>query len=172
MKRRETELAGSLYDEALGELLRQLGTTEKEKEQKRDNSTLIDRLPLQQFVENTSKLIMEPWQVDLCERLQTLAVTTGRRILCHKPPQHGGSVIVSQRLPAWVVGGEPNLRVKVSCYNISHATGFTAINKAIMLSAEYAGMFEDDMYDLYIPQRASDEKFFTRKRRNYKDSQA
>jgi hypothetical protein len=62
--------------------------------------------------------------MDLCRRLQELATTTGRRLLICAPPQFGKSVIVSQRFPAWLLGEKPTHRVKVACYNVTHATKF------------------------------------------------
>lgn len=130
----------------------------------------VQELSLAAYVEATSKLKLEPWQIHLCNNLQSLTYTRGRRILIHKPPQHGGSVIVSQRLPSYLIGNTPDRRVALACYNIEHAVGFTGINKTIMQSAEYRNMFQNE--ELLLPSRASDKQFFTKARRSHRDGQA
>lgn len=127
------------------------------------------RLPLSTYVEETSKLILEPWQNHMCRRLEKLTHQKGQRVLIHKPPQHGGSIVVSQRLPSYLIGDDPTTRVALAGYNIDHSREFTGVNKVIMQGADYKEMFPEA--DTRIPTKCSDEKFSTVARRKYNDSQ-
>jgi predicted phage terminase large subunit-like protein len=160
----------NLFESAVLELQRQFATGGSSVDKNRKK--ISDRLSLAVFTETTSNLVLEPWQVHMCERLQKLTYQKGQRILLHKPPQHGGSVIVSQRLPAYLIGDDPETRVRLACYNIDHSTKFGAINRNIMLSAEYKAMFHANKGDLAIPMRSSDGEFYTRARRQARDAQA
>ena len=93
------------------------------------------------FTESTLPVTLDPWQIALCERLEALRYQTGQRILIHAPPQAGKSVIVSQRFPAWLLGVKPSERVKLACYNITHATRFGGIVRGLMQSPEFHSAF-------------------------------
>jgi predicted phage terminase large subunit-like protein len=96
---------------------------------------------LSTFVESTTQFTLEPWQIQVCERLELLEHQTGQRILMHGPPQFGKSIIISQRWPAWHLGKNPLSRVRLACYNVTHAERFSKVNLAIMQSDEYRAMF-------------------------------
>jgi len=163
------ETTKSMFELALEELTAQL-TPDTVLEDRESAPKTVDVLPLYDFVEKTSKFILEPWQVHLCNRLERLTYEKGQRILIHKPPQHGGSVIVSQRLPAYLIGDNPITRVKLACYNIEHATTFTSINKQIMQTSEYQELFPSR--NCRLPLRPSDKKFSTAARIRYRDGQS
>jgi predicted phage terminase large subunit-like protein len=96
---------------------------------------------LAHFCAQTSGLELEPWQEIICARLERLKDEVGQRILIHGPPQFGKSLIVSQRLPAWLLGLNPTMRIRLACYNITHAERFSKVNLALMRSPEYQAMF-------------------------------
>ena len=100
-------------------------------------------LHLSDFVEFTTSFRLEVWQMLLCERLEKLADQRGQRILVHGPPQFGKSVIVSQRLPCWLLGKRPDHRVRLACYNQTHAARFGKTNLALMRSPDYLATFPD-----------------------------
>lgn len=157
----------SLLELSIREMQRQLDPRSQQTDKQRKQKTDVS---LSTFVESTSDIILEPWQNHMCDRLEKLKYQKGQRILLHKPPQHGGSVIVSQRLPAYLIGHDPIKRVRLACYNIEHASKFCGINKSIMQSMEYKSIFPDD--GLYIPYRSSDEEFYTVARKRVRDAQA
>ena len=121
------------------------------------------------MVEATSSIILDPWQRHMCERLQKLTYQKGQRILLHKPPQHGGSVILSQRFPAYMLGQNPTLRVKLSTYNITHSSSFSKIVKEVMAMDSYKAMFQSP--DVRIPTRSKDDEWSTMGRLRLHDSQ-
>jgi predicted phage terminase large subunit-like protein len=95
------------------------------------------------FVESTTQITLEDWQRVICARLERLADEQGQRILIHGPPQAGKSIIISQRFPAWMLGKKPLGRIRLACYNLTHAERFSKVNLSIMQGAEYQAMFPD-----------------------------
>jgi predicted phage terminase large subunit-like protein len=83
--------------------------------------------PLHSFVEATAGWALDPWQRTMCAALERLRDERGVRLLIHGPPQHGKSAIISQRLPAWLLCADPVRRLRLACYNISHAARFTRV---------------------------------------------
>lgn len=126
-------------------------------------------LGLVEFVEKTTILRLDPWQRQLCERLERLKSERGARVLIHAPPQHGKSILVSQRFPAWLLGQDPRHRVKLACYNITHATGFGKIVLQLMQSEEYERLFPDPR--VRVPRIASSERWSTAARAWLRDAQ-
>jgi predicted phage terminase large subunit-like protein len=122
-----------------------------------------------EFVEKTTRHTLDDWQHDLCRRLETLATTTGRRILIAAPPQFGKSIIVSQRFPAWLLGQKPMHRIKLACYNITHATKFGRVVRDLMWSEEFKGLFPST--GLTVPRLSSAEEWSTAARHELRDSQ-
>lgn len=126
-------------------------------------------MPLAEFVERTSFLRLDEWQVNLCERLEEIAAGKGRRVAIHAPPQFGKSIIVSQRFPAWLLARDPLHRIKLACYNVTHSTRFARIVRDVMQSAEYREMFPD--VGLRVPGITSAEEWSTRARAQLRDAQ-
>ena len=93
------------------------------------------------FVEKTSVIRCEPWQDKLCDRLQKLPYQKGQRILIKKPPQTGGSIILSQRLPPYLIGCNPSTRIGLVTYNETHSERFSNVILNIMRSEEYKHVF-------------------------------
>jgi predicted phage terminase large subunit-like protein len=98
---------------------------------------------LAQFVEESTRLTLEGWQRTICDRLQGLLSQHGQRLLIHGPPQHGKSILISQRFPAWALGIRPDLRLRIACYNVSHAERFTRVVLSLMRDASFTAMFPD-----------------------------
>jgi predicted phage terminase large subunit-like protein len=129
----------------------------------------VPNVSLREFVERTTNHILDPWQIDLCARLETLADLKGQRWLIHAPPQVGKSVILSQRFPAWLLTKNPTRRIKLACYNITQATRHGRIVRDLMQDAEFAKMFPDP--SLRLPKIASAEEWSTAARLKTRDSQ-
>lgn len=97
---------------------------------------------LAEFVQNTVNFELHDWQrKHLCPILERCRTEKGLRVAIHGPPQYGKSVIVGQRLPAWLIGCDPTHRVGLACYNETHATGFGQVVKDLMASPTYSEMF-------------------------------
>ena len=142
---------------------------EKERRRRERERNVVKAPALSEFVEKTTRHTLDDWQQDLCTRLETLANTTGRRILIAAPPQFGKSIIVSQRFPAWLLGKKPEHRIKLACYNITHATKFAKIVRDLMWSHEFKGLFPNA--NLEVPRLSSAEEWSTQARLGLRDSQ-
>lgn len=92
------------------------------------------------YAQSTFSFRLHAWQVQLCNRLSKLKNQTGQRLMIHKPPQHGGSVLI-QRLIAYLIGCEPEMRVALACYNITHAAGFGEMVRSLMQEPEFVQQF-------------------------------
>lgn len=97
---------------------------------------------LAEFVESTVNFKLHKWQREhLCPLLERCTTEKGLRVAIHAPPRFGKSIIVSQRLPAWLFGLDPEHRVGLACYNETHSTGFGQVVKDLMQSPGYADLF-------------------------------
>jgi hypothetical protein len=122
-------------------------------------------LDLSEYVAKTTGFALEPWQQIVCTRLQKLTGEnrqTGQRILIHGPPQYGKSIIISQRFPSYALGCDPETRLRVGCYNITHAVRFSKVNLALMQSPEFAQMFPNS--GARVPDRTAADEWSTEAR--------
>ena len=123
---------------------------------------------LTEFAERTVAFRLHPWQRDhLCPILERLRTEKGLRVLLHAPPQFGKSILTSQRLPAYLIGSDPNTRVGLACYNETHAANFGAVIRDIMASPEYAAMYPQSA----IGRDVSAGEFSTAARKARRDAQ-
>jgi len=120
------------------------------------------------FVESTTQITLEDWQYVICARLERLADETGQRILIHGPPQFGKSILISQRFPSWMMGKKPLGRIRLACYNLTHAERFSKVNLSIMQSDEYRAAFPSA--DARVPERVSAEEWSTTARAKLLDA--
>ncbi len=106
--------------------------------------------------------MLEPWQQIVCTELQKLTGPqrlTGQRILIHGPPQYGKSIIISQRFPSYALGCDPLSRLRVACYNVTHAVRFSKVNLSLMQTPEYIEMFPNP--GARVPDRAAADEWST-----------
>lgn len=123
---------------------------------------------LADFVRGTVAFPLHTWQeFHLCPILERLRHEKGLRILLSAPPQYGKSIVVSQRLPAYILGHDPLHRIGLACYNETHASNFGAVVRDLMASEEYAEMFPDSV----ISPSDSAGEFSTGPRRSLLDGQ-
>ena len=119
------------------------------------------------FFDQTSRYKSLRWQRHLGGRLDKLKYQTGQRILVHKPPQHGGSIFLTQRFIPWSIGNDPNVRVRLLTYNITRSTAYGTTILRIMQSDEYKKIFPD----IDIPERTAAARWYTKQREAYNDNQ-
>lgn len=124
---------------------------------------------LTDFVEATTPWKLEKWQRIICDRLERLTNETGQRLLIHGPPQLGKSILISQRFPAWLMGSNPLYRMRLACYNITHAERFSRVNLEIMRQAEYEDYFPDPA--CRVPKICAAEEWSTVGRHQIRDAQ-
>lgn len=124
---------------------------------------------LAEFIELTSRVELDDWQRHLCANLERLRYEQGVRMAIHAPPQHGKSIIVSQRVPAWLLLHDPEHRVKLASYNITHASRFGRIVRDVLMSPEVMALTDDPK--VKVPSAAATEEWYTAGRRQLRDAQ-
>jgi predicted phage terminase large subunit-like protein len=125
---------------------------------------------LEELVRRTTSFRLHDWQrKHLVPLLESLLSEKGKRILVHGPPQFGKSILVSKRFPAWALGVDPNLRIVIAGYNVTHASAFCEVVRDVMHGKTYRELFPFD--DCAIPKNASKEMFSTHSRAELRDGQ-
>jgi predicted phage terminase large subunit-like protein len=66
-----------------------------------------------------------------------------RRLMVFMPPRHGKSELVSRRLPAYILGREPDARLIISSYSADLATAMSRDVQDIIESETYRAVFPD-----------------------------
>ena len=64
-----------------------------------------------------------------------------KKLMVFMPPQHGKSELCSRRLPAKMLGDNPDLRIALAAYNHSFASKFNREVQRIIDSREYAELY-------------------------------
>jgi predicted phage terminase large subunit-like protein len=93
------------------------------------------------FVRYNTGWDLPPHQVSLCRVLQSVAESTGKRVIISAPPQHGKSEFISVQWPAWLIGRDPLHRVMLASYNTDHSEGFGMAVQELVKSPKYARIF-------------------------------
>lgn len=93
------------------------------------------------FVEQSRGLILEPWQWHMANRLERMMQEKGQRVLIHKPPRHGGSTIVSESWPTYLLGRDPMHTFREITHNQEHSEEFSETVQSILRSEEYREIF-------------------------------
>lgn len=120
-----------------------------------------------EYTQKTVNFDLHEWQKILCGHLYLWATGKGQRLLIHAPPQFGKSIIVAQRLIAYVLGLDPLAKVGLACYNIEHAEGFGEVVLDLMRQPEYAEVFPNTK----LSKNPNRNKFRTVQRAALKDGQ-
>lgn len=66
-----------------------------------------------------------------------------KNLMVFMPPQHGKSELCSRRLPAKLLGDDPNLRIALVSYNHSFASKFNRDVQRIIDSPEYKAVYPE-----------------------------
>ncbi|KEQ31197.1 terminase [Pedobacter antarcticus 4BY] len=77
------------------------------------------------------------------QKLDDFAKGKIKKLMVFMPPQHGKSEGSTRRLPAYVLGEDPDKKVAVACYNSSKARKFNREIQRIMDEPDYQDLFPD-----------------------------
>jgi hypothetical protein len=77
----------------------------------------------------------------ICERLQAFVEGKIKKMMILMPPQHGKSELASRLLPAFMLGLNPDLRIAVTSYSDSIASGFNRSIQRYIDTEPYAKLF-------------------------------
>lgn len=119
------------------------------------------------FAAATLAFELHGWQALYCELLERLRTEKGLRLLVHGPPQFGKTIISSQRLPAYLLGQNPILRIGVACYNETHAVKQTSVVRDLMAMDQYRQWYPSSA----VAKDASAKEFSTPSRAALHDGQ-
>jgi intein/homing endonuclease len=78
---------------------------------------------------------------NLCEALNRFVRGDVTRLMVFMPPRHGKSELVSRRLPAYLLGVNPDTQIISASYSDSLASQMNRDVQRIMISDEYARLF-------------------------------
>jgi hypothetical protein len=102
----------------------------------------IARYDFREFVQYTKSDYQFNWHHDLLiEYIQKFAEGKIKKLMVFMPPQHGKSELTSRRLPAFLLGSNPKLKVIGCSYSASLATSFNRDVQRIIDSDEYKDIF-------------------------------
>lgn len=79
----------------------------------------------------------------MCNYLDDFAEGRIKRLMVFMPPRHGKSELVSRRLPAYLLGKDPNLQIITASYSDSLASLMNRDVQRIIESPEYEYLFPD-----------------------------
>lgn len=77
------------------------------------------------------------------EKLDEFAEGKIKKLMVFMPPQHGKSEGSTRRLPAYMLGKNPDKKVAIACYNSSKARKFNREIQRIMDEPNYQEIFQD-----------------------------
>lgn len=78
----------------------------------------------------------------LAEKLQAFANGEIKKLMIYLPPQVGKSEMSTRRLPAFILGNNPNKRIAVCAYNQTFASQFNRDIQRIITDKPYQNVFE------------------------------
>ena len=79
----------------------------------------------------------------ICEVLQEWAFGKITRLMLFMPPQHGKSELASRKLPAWILGKDPNAKIISASYGFKFAKKMNRSVQRVMTSPEYREIFPE-----------------------------
>jgi hypothetical protein len=79
----------------------------------------------------------------LCDRLDRFARGELKRLMVFMPPRHGKSELVSRRLPAFILGKNPDVSIIATSYSADLAQRMNRDVQRIIDSAAYRGIFPE-----------------------------
>lgn len=102
----------------------------------------IAALELESFVKYTKEDYVFNWHhIELIKKLQDFAEGKIKKLLVFMPPQHGKSELTSRRLPAFILGIDPNKKLVGASYSGDLSKSFNREVQRIIDSKDYAEIF-------------------------------
>ena len=80
-------------------------------------------------------------QQEFAKKLDEFAASVIKKMMVWMPPQHGKSELSTRRLPAYLHGGNPDLKIALAAYNHTVSAKFNRDIQRIIDSGEYKELF-------------------------------
>lgn len=107
-----------------------------------ENQQELSRRHLLDFTSLTKPDYKTNWHHKLiCQKLEDWYGGKISRLMIFTPPQEGKSELVSRRLPAWILGKNPEAKIVSASYAADLATSFSKDVQRIMTDESYSGIF-------------------------------
>lgn len=104
----------------------------------------LARRKLIEFTKYTNPLYDENWHhVSYAAKLDAFAAGKIKKLMVFMPPQHGKSELCSRRLPAKMLGDNPDLRIALVSYNHDFASKFNRDVQRIIDSQGYMDIYPE-----------------------------
>lgn len=112
----------------------------------RDNPEPLVKAAAQKRFQNFARfmqpdLVLEPFHVVYYTLLHLFAIGVIRKMIVQEPPQHGKSEGSSRKLPAFMLGLNPNIKIAIGSYAATIAQDFNRDVQRIIDTAEYRELF-------------------------------
>ncbi len=109
---------------------------------------MLKRETARRFLSDFTTYTFPDYQVNwhhqhLCETLDSFVSGDIDRLMVFMPPRHGKSELVSRRLPAYIMGKQPDTQIIAISYNTGLATRMSRDTQRIMESKKYQELFPD-----------------------------
>lgn len=91
------------------------------------------------------EMVMQPFHVVYYSVLDMFAHGKIKKLIIQQPPQHGKSEGSSRKLPAFMLGINPNLKICIGSYSSTIAQDFNRDVQRIIDTDKYKGLFPDTM---------------------------
>lgn len=102
----------------------------------------LARRSLINFTKYTNPLYVENWHhKTYARKLDEFAAGKIKKLMIFMPPQHGKSELCSRRLPAKMLGDNPDLRIGLVSYNHDFASKFNRDGQRIIDTRKYAAIY-------------------------------
>ena len=104
----------------------------------------LNKRQFKRFVKATKPDYVFNWHHELLiEHLQAFAEGEIRKLMVFMPPQHGKSELTSRRLPAYLLGTNPNSKIVGCSYSADLSRSFNRDVQRIMDDESYSAIFEN-----------------------------
>lgn len=133
------------------ELLEEWNKLEREKLREEARSDILA------FTRYTKDDYIVNWHHQLlCDKLNKFVNGEIKRMMVFLPPQTGKSELTSRRLPSYMLGINPDLRIALCAYNAPYASKFNRQIQRIIIDSSYKEVFPDTQ--LNVKNIATDSK--------------
>jgi len=107
-------------------------------------STALARRNFRDFVAYTKPDYHFNWHhKSICDKLNRFARGEIKKLMLFVPPQHGKSELATRRLPAFILGLDPNKKIAICSYSATIASSFNRDIQRVMDDLPYLDVFHD-----------------------------
>lgn len=104
----------------------------------------LSKRHLYDFIKYTKEDYEFNWHhIAICDKLELFAKGKIKKLMIFVPPQHGKSELTTRRLPAYMIGLDPNKKIAICSYSATIASNFNRDIQRIIDDIPYSEVFPD-----------------------------